>query len=150
MNWILLVMGAIVSIVAAVIVGGLLVPATYDASRTLVVRAKPAAVQRTLLELAQWPVWMALARTPQVETSTEAIVNVSVWTDDQQRASTLRFVIDATPEGTRVTVSDRGTVANPVSRLLRHYVTGHHATADATLRALADALGESATEIISA
>lgn len=144
MNWILLVMGAIVSIVAAVLVGGLLVPATYEAQRTLVVRASVGTVQRALLALAQWPVWMELARTPQVETSTEAVVNVSVWTDDQQRASTLRFMLDARPDGTLVTVSDRGSVSNPVARLLRHYVTGHHATADATLRALAEALGERA------
>lgn len=144
MNWILLVMGAIVSIVAAVIVGGLLLPAAYESSRALVVRAPVSTVHRALLDLPQWPVWMELARTPRVETSTDRLVNASVWTDDQQQVSALRFLIDPQPDGTRITVNDRGVVANPVARLLRQYVTGHHGTADALLRALATTLDERA------
>lgn len=145
MNWILLVMGAIVSVVVAVLVAGFLVPGTYETTRALQLRADWRTVRAALIELAQWPLWMELTRTPRVETSTEQLVNVSVWTDDQQQASTLRFVLDPSVGGTRVVLHERGTISNPVSRLLRHYVTGHHGPAEATLRALAESLNEPAT-----
>jgi hypothetical protein len=144
MNWILLVMGAIVSIGAAVLVAGFLVPGTYETTRTLQLRTDWRTVRGALLELAQWPLWMELTRTPRVETSTEQLVNVSLWTDDQQQSSTLRFVLDPSDGGTRVVLHERGTITNPVSRLLRHYVTGHAGPAEATLRALAEALNEPA------
>jgi hypothetical protein len=144
MNWILLVMGAIVSVVAAVLVAGLLVPASYATARAIVLRADLRTTRAALLDLAQWPVWMELARTPRLETSTDVVVSVTVWTDDQQQAGALQFVLEPFNQGTRVVVRDRGTISNPVSRLLRHYVTGHAGTADALLRALADALNDDA------
>lgn len=143
MNWILLVMGAILSVVAAVIAGGLLLPATYEAQRVMLLRASPETVRKAVRQAADWPVWMSLTRTPQVHEATER-VTLALLTDDQQVASRVELQLKADGTGTRVTAVDRGRVSNPVARLLRHYVTGPYTTLDATLRGLAESLGEPA------
>lgn len=143
MNWILLVMGAIVSVVAAVLVGGSMLPAAYEAKRVLRLTAGAADVQGSLRGVADWPVWMELTRTPQIERDEPSSIVVGMTNDDQQRVGTLQFALASRDGGTVVTATDKGTVSNPVSRLLRHYALGQHATVDAVLRALAEQLGES-------
>lgn len=143
MNWILLVMGAIVSVVAAVLVGGSMLPAAYEAKRAMRLHASAGDVQSALRGVADWPVWMELTRTPQIERDEPSSMVVGMTNDDQQRVGTLQFALASRDGVTVVTATDKGTVSNPVSRLLRHYALGQHATVDAVLRALATEIGES-------
>lgn len=144
MNWILLVMGAIVSVVAAVLVGGSMLPAAYEAKRAMRLPKSADEVQSALRGVANWSVWMDLTRTPHIERDEPSSMLVGMTNDDQQRIGTLQFALASRDGGTVVTATDTGTVSNPVSRLLRHYALGQHATVDAVLRALASELGESA------
>lgn len=143
MYWILLVMGAAVSVVTAVIIGGLLVPATYTVRRHAAVAAPPASVLAALRVLASWPVWMALGRTaePVDEATNERVVTVAVLDDDRREIAQLTLTVAAQGRGSLIEATETGRVGNPVVRLLRHYVTGHHAVADAVLQAIAAQAG---------
>jgi hypothetical protein len=140
MYWILLAMGAIVSIVAAVIVGGLLVPRRYAVTRRLTLSASPARVRAALASVAAWPLWMEQARTPAADADASTI---RVLDDDGSESARIVIALQEAGGGTRVDASESGDVANPATRLLRQYVTGHAALLTAVLRTLAEQVDES-------
>lgn len=151
MYWILLVMGAMVSVVTAVLVGGLLVPATFTVRRAVTLRAAPATAQAALAELAAWPVWMTLTRTPRLDGDVMQAsgpgMAVGVLDDDGAEIARLTLHLARDDAGTVVHATECGRVRNPVARLLRHYGTGHHGVTDAVLRALAARVGDPDAEI---
>jgi hypothetical protein len=55
-----------------------------------------------------------------------------------------RWIYELAPEGdgTRVTVTEEGTVKGALFRFMSRFVFGHHATIDAYLKALGTKLGE--------
>ena len=57
---------------------------------------------------------------------------------------TWTILLTPTAEGSDVTVTEDGWVANPIFRFVSRYVMGHHATMDALLTSVAKTLGEDA------
>jgi uncharacterized protein YndB with AHSA1/START domain len=52
------------------------------------------------------------------------------------------YVVDPTPDGSKLTITERGEVYNPLFRFMSRFVFGHTATIDGYLRALGKKLGE--------
>ncbi|MEO7520908.1 MAG: SRPBCC family protein [Gemmatimonas sp.] len=170
MYWILFVMGALVSVVAALVMGGLATPRLHVASRRMVVRAPVGLVWRTVREVYAYADWRPAL--------TEAVISIGddgeEWRESTRGAST-RFgvTVDEPPHrfgarildddipyvgewtwtfepagnGTLVTITVRGEIGNPMSRFIRTHMTGHAAPIDAYLAALATRVGSPGAEI---
>jgi hypothetical protein len=59
---------------------------------------------------------------------------------DQPFGGTWTFELTAEGQGTRVSLTERGEVYNPIFRFLSHYVFSQTATVESCLAALADSL----------
>lgn len=165
MLWILFVMGTIVAIVVAVIVGGLATPRDHTAGRSIVVPGTPDrvwSVARGVEHYADWrheleDVAVVTDDPNQIrwrEISTRGSLTFGITTDEPPHRFVARildedlpfsgeWVWELTTEGddTRVTITERGRISNPVFRFLRAYVLGHTRSIDSYLRALATHLG---------
>ena len=62
MYWILFVMGTVVAVVVAVLVGGLVTPRGHSATRVLSLKASPEVVWTRVREVAQYAQWRAGVR----------------------------------------------------------------------------------------
>jgi hypothetical protein len=150
MYWILLVMGTVVSVITAIIVGGFLVPKSYTVTRSIVLAASSHDTHAALLACADWPIWMELTRTPHIVSSTGHAVTVAIANDDRVTVAVVQCTLAVDPGGTRVTATDSGEIANPVVRLFRHYVSGHQAIVTAMLVALAASVGDTHASVADA
>ncbi|HYW32997.1 MAG TPA: SRPBCC family protein, partial [Gemmatimonas sp.] len=143
MYWILFVMGVIVAVVIALIVGGLTTPRTHVASRVVRLRATPETVWAIVRDVGSYASWR-----PEVQST---LVEGAEWEESSSRGS-MRFGvthdeppvqfgarildedlafqgewfwrIDADAGGSRVTLTERGEVGNPVFRFIGTHMTG--------------------------
>jgi len=60
---------------------------------------------------------------------------------------TWTYEVDAEGQGSKLTVTEEGWIANPVFRVLTHFVFGYHGTLDSYLAALGRRFGELATPV---
>jgi uncharacterized protein YndB with AHSA1/START domain len=167
MRYVTLTFVALLAIVAVVIVVGYLLPVAHTASREAVIGASPADVYETISDVedyAQW--WPEISRVDLLQSQTgrvrfrqhtasgpiifavdEAVPPSRFVTriadPDQPFGGT--WTIELTPEGagTRVTITERGEVYNPVFRFLSRFVFGYTGTMERCLRALERQLGPS-------
>ncbi len=166
MYWILFVMGALVSLVLAVIVGGFATPRKHVAARSVTVRAAPETVWALVRNVGSYAEWR-----PEIQSS---LVDGEEWQEFTPRR-TLRFGVaeseaprrfvarildddlpftgewtwECTPhaDGTRVTLTERGDIGNPISRFVAAHMTGYTSSIDAALGALAIKVGDAAAKI---
>ncbi len=138
MLWILFIMAAMVAVVVAIIVGGLVTPRDYVVTRTLRLHASAEAVWATIRD-----------------------VDHTDWRDDLDDAhddghddasARSEWSWDITPDGDGILVAmtERGRIGNPLVRFFAAHVTGHTKRIDGYLHALARRHGESAVTIVSA
>jgi hypothetical protein len=161
MYWILFVMGAIAAVVVALIVGGLVTPRDHAVARAIVVPAAPATVWHTIRDIGRYAEWRdeledaAVVDTDQPqprwrETSTRGSVTFGVTQDDPPHRLVAQILDDDLPftgawtwevtadgDGCRITITERGSVGNPVFRFVAAHFLGHTRSLDAYLRALA-------------
>jgi hypothetical protein len=149
MYWILLVMGAIVSLVTAVLLGGAMIPRAYRATRIMTVggdgHRDAATIWRALDRIGEWPLWTEQARTVSIaDAASPSPLRLRVHGDDG--AVRAEIVLSVTPgaAGVEVRATEEGAIANPALRLWRHYVAGHAELVTALLRALGEQIGEAA------
>jgi uncharacterized protein YndB with AHSA1/START domain len=150
--------------VAAVAAIGWMLPVAHVVSRTTVIAAPPAAVYARISEVSGYPRWWSevsrVERLPPVDgrpryrehmssggivfETVEAVAPhrfVSRIADpDQPFGGTWTFELTAEGQGTRVSLTERGEVYNPIFRFLSHYVFSQTATVESCLAALADSL----------
>ena len=170
MYWILFVMGALVAVVAALVMGGLATPRRHTVSRTIVLKAPLDLVWRTVRDVGAYREWR-----PQL---TESVASSGddgpEWRESTRRGS-IRFGVTADepphrfgsrildddlpftgewewrlePAGgaTRVTITERGEIGNPIFRFIATHMRGHTATIDAYLAALATRVGDPGARI---
>jgi hypothetical protein len=154
MKWVLLVIGGLATVVAAIAAVGAMLPRAHKASRTLRLHRPPADV---------WPVV--------TETAQASSVPVDVLESDQPHRIVTRvketerkfggtWTIEIVPvpdlsvssgqaHSTRsgqaacsVTITEDGWVAHPIFRFMSRLVIGHHATMDTMLTQVAKAFNE--------
>ncbi|MES2521555.1 MAG: SRPBCC family protein [Gemmatimonadota bacterium] len=166
MYWILFVMGTIAAVVIALIVGGLTTPRAHVASRIVRLRAAPETVWALVRDVGSYASWR-----PDVQS---IVVDGAEWEESSPRRS-MRFgitqdqppvrfgmrmldddlpytgewlwEIEADGDGSRVTLTERGEVGNPVFRFIGTQMIGHTRSIDAVLRALAIRVGDAEATI---
>ena len=165
MRWVLIVAAVLVSAALAVVVVGMLLPRAHVASRTARVGAPPERVWGVVTAVADFPSWRpdvtgvevlppVSGRAAWRETSRHGRVTYEATEMTPPRRLVTRIAdrdlpyggaweYEITPEGdgSRVTITERGEVYNPVFRFMSRFVFGHTATIDAYLAALTRRLG---------
>lgn len=168
MYWILFVMATLVSVVIAMVVGGLATPRRHTASRTILLPKTPAAkVWETVRNVSAYPDWRDDIQSIEFASDSSELA----WTEySRQGAVSYRATVDEPPsrftalitdddlpysgewqyslssvgEGTRVVITEQGEVGNPIFRFFGAHILGYTRTIDAYLRDLAVQLNEQA------
>jgi uncharacterized protein YndB with AHSA1/START domain len=168
MKWILLSLGLVVLIAGAITLIGLLLPRDHVASTTTLINALPDSVWEALANVSDYPLWRPDVQSVDV-LSTEGALRwrehtrqgaITFERSEEQRPrrlvariadETLPFggtwTYELAPEaqGTRVTITERGYVTNPLFRFMARFVFGHHRTQEHFLRALGRRFGHDVT-----
>ena len=84
------------------------------------------------------PVWLEVAahgKTPfeVTDLETPSRLLTTIVSDGLPYGGTWEYTLESVPEGTRVTITERGVVYNPIFRFVSRFIIGHHATASAYL-----------------
>jgi uncharacterized protein YndB with AHSA1/START domain len=165
----LIVIGVLVALAAAVVLVGARLPRAHTATRSLRLRRSPEAVWAVLTDLDAYPTWRpglrAITRLSDVDGRTRwrehdrhGTVTFEVVAAEPPFRLVTRiadaglpfgggwtYAIEPTPDGSTLTVTEDGEVYNPVYRFVSRFVIGHTATIDRYLTALAGRFGEPAT-----
>jgi len=142
MNWILVVMGAIASIIVAMIVGGLMAPARLDIARTIRIAAPRDRVWQVVREVQHIPDWAPHLPTLEVltETAPEALT-VRLRNDSQEVVGEWRLQLVANEGRTELSVFESSVTTNPIARFLRG-LRNRNARVDSFLSGVAARLGD--------
>jgi len=168
MRWLLVVLGLLVVIAVVIALIGVMLPRDHVASTTTLINAPPESVWEALANVADYPRWRPDVRSVDV-LSTEGALRwrehtgqggMTLERAEEQRPRRLvariadeklpfggTWTYELAPEapGTRVTVTERGYVTNPIFRFMARYVFGHHRTQEDFLRALGRRFGHDVT-----
>jgi uncharacterized protein YndB with AHSA1/START domain len=167
LKWPLLAVLIPVTIVALIALLGWSLPRDHIAARTACIRQPPDAVFAAISDVASGPSWRKtlskVEMLPAVDGRTRfrefsgsegitmEIAEVAQPTrmvtriadPDQPFGGTWTFELTPEDAGTRLTITERGEVYNPIFRALARFVFGHTSTIDDYLRALGSKFGES-------
>jgi hypothetical protein len=170
MKWTLIVVGGIAALIALVAVGGLLLPRDHVAAMSARVAATPESVWATLTDPVSFPSWRR--DVTKVEMLPAAATGPS-WREHSSDGR-ITFVTDVLepphrmvgriadktlpfggsweyriepdgPSSSKVTIIERGSVYNPIFRVMSRYVFGHTATIEKFLRSLGKKYGAEPT-----
>jgi uncharacterized protein YndB with AHSA1/START domain len=168
MKWILLSVAFVVLIAGTITVIGLMLPRDHVAATSTHINAPPESVWQALANVSEYPGWRPDVRSVDV-LSTEGALRwrehtrqgaITLERSEEQRPrrlvgriadETLPFggtwTYELAPEaqGTRVTITERGYVTNPIFRFMARFVFGHHRTQEDFLRALGRRFGHEVT-----
>jgi uncharacterized protein YndB with AHSA1/START domain len=156
MKWLFLAVAIVAVIVGVAALVGASLPRDHVARRSLHVRRPPADVWTLVADVAQAPAWRAdvrrIERAPDREGRQVWIEHgsngpmtfeilesvpphrfVTRMVDSTMFGGTWTFAIEPAADGSTLTVSENGWVANPLFRIMSTYVFGHYATIDAYL-----------------
>jgi uncharacterized protein YndB with AHSA1/START domain len=128
-----MLLGAMVAVAAV----GYLLPVQHEASRTADFKTPPAAVYALISDVDTYATWW-----PENETKVEVIEAVppsrfvTRIVGETAFGGTWTMEIAPTPSGSRLTMTERGEVYNPVFRTLSKFVFGHASTMESCLQAL--------------
>ncbi len=160
------VIGVIAAIILVISLIGFALPRDHVAARSAILKAPPDSVWAALIETKSYPAWRSDVATvtelPPADGKRswkESSKNSSIMyvAEEEQRPSTLvsRIANDDLPfggtwtyalapegSGTRITITERGWVSNPIFRFVSHFVLGETATMDRFLGALGKRFGE--------
>jgi hypothetical protein len=163
-----IVVGCLAGLVAAVAAIGMALPKAHVASRSVRLRRGPPEVWDAIHDVRRFSEWRPglerVERLPDadgrprwkevgshgaitfelVEASAPARMVTRIADPSLPFGGSWTYVVDPTPEGSRLTIVEQGEVYNPLFRFMSRFVFGHTATIDAYLAALAARLGEGA------
>jgi hypothetical protein len=138
MRWVLIIVGGLVLLIVIVAAIGATLPRTHTASRTLRVRRPPQ------------DAWTAIT---QAMTTSDVPVDIvendpprklvsKVKETEKMFGGTWTVAVAPLENGSTVTITEDGWVANPIFRFVSRFVMGHHATMDGMLKSVAKNFGE--------
>lgn len=160
MKWILVVIGVIAVAIAIVVAIGYSLPVAHTAQRSVTLRALPETVWAAITNVAAFPTWRTditaveplppvngLPAWREVQNGDRITYNVTRWTPPVSMVSWIadkglpfggEWEYELAPDGsgTRLTITERGEVYNPVFRFVSRFVMGHTATIDGYVAAL--------------
>ena len=168
MKWVLLLLGVVVVVAAVITLIGVMLPRDHVASTTTLLNAPPDSVWEALVNVGDYPRWRPDVRSVDV-LSTEGALRwrentrqgaITFERAEEQRPRRLvsriadenlafggTWTYELAPEarGTRLTITERGYVTNPMFRFMARFMFGHHKTQEDFLRALGRKLGHDVT-----
>jgi len=169
MRWVLGIGLVLVAVVAVIVITGLLLPKAHVAARSARYAAAPDALWATLINAKAFPTWRPdLQRVETLpdengqrgwrEHGKDGVIPYRV-TESVARSRLVTRIADPrlpfggtwtyelAPDGTgtRLTITERGEVYNPIFRFVSRFFLGYTGTMDAFLRALGTKHGESIT-----
>ena len=172
MKWMLIVLIVLVALVAVVALVGAMVPRDHVAGASITLRQPPESVWKVIRDLGGVPQWWsetkASVRTADKDGHERWEQDVGgfkmaavVETDEPPRRLVTRidsppgasfggswtYEIAPVPEGCRMTVTERGWIANPVFRFMSRFIFGYYGTQEKYLRALGKKFGETVTPV---
>lgn len=173
MKWVLVVIGGLMGVVVLVALIGAFIPRDHMAASSVVIRQPPDSVWRTMRDLARLSTWWSeMQDSRRVEDSagrevweqrmkngfvmrgivTESVAPIRFVTtiDSPPHApfgGSWTYEIQPVPEGSRVTVTERGWIANPIFRFMSKLVFGYYRTQDGYLAALGRKFGEAVVAV---
>jgi uncharacterized protein YndB with AHSA1/START domain len=166
MRWILWSITLFMLLLGAVVIAGGLVSREHQVARTVELAAPPETVFAVIADLEDMPAWRPeVVRVERVPNPTDSLPTYRelgvrgpvTWAVVEARpparlAVSIRgagpgfegtWIFDVAPasQGTRLTITERGEIDNPVFRFLSRFVVGYGKGLDAYLEALARHLG---------
>ncbi len=132
MYWILFIMAAVAAIVIALVVGGLATPRSHVVARATIIPATPDAVWTSIRDLVQHGF---LAFDVTAEDAPHRLV-ADTLDDNLQVSGNWTWTMQPEGDGTRVTITTRGSIENPVVRFVASLM-GHGKVPDRFLHELA-------------
>ena len=140
MRTILLIAAGLALLLIIVAAIGAALPRDHTASRTLRVRRAPQDV---------WPVVKRVTAASSVpvdvlEEDPPRRLVTRVKETEKMFGGTWTVAIAPMPDGSELTITENGWVANPVFRFVSRFIIGHHATMDDVLKQVAAALDQPA------
>lgn len=173
MKWVFIAVGALIAIVLVIVIVGTLLPRDHIATVTARIAGVPDSVWRTITDVAEHPTWRSDVRRVELlpptdgkttwreHSSNGAILMVADRAEPPRRlvtriadeklpyGGTWDFVITPSgDQGSVVTITERGSVYNPVFRFVSRFILGHTATMDTYLRALGRKFGGDVTPTV--
>lgn len=170
MKWTLIIAGVLVGIVLVVVLMGTMLPRDHVASTSATIPAPPDSVWHAITDVAAAPQWRDVKRVeilsrngeafrwrevsgfgPITFVQEEAVAPrrfVSRIADtDQGFGGTWTFEIEPAANASRVTITERGFVSNPLFRFMSRFVFGYHGAQESYLRALGKKFGGAVTPV---
>ena len=169
MRWLPLALGTLVVVALVVTAAGAALPRAHVASRAITVPVPPERVWEALTDVAAFPRWRGDVTAVELlpardgrpawrESSRHGRITFELVSAERPRRLTTviadrdlpfggswDYALARQGSGTRVVVTERGEVHNPLFRFLSRYVFGHTATIDAYLTALGRHFGAEVT-----
>lgn len=136
MKWILWIVVSLVAAVGVIAVVGYLLPVGHEASRSAEFNKPPEAVYALISDLQNYRAWW-----PENETEVEVVEAappakfVTRIVGETDFGGTWTMEIVPTSGGSRLTITERGEVYNPIFRTLAKFVFGHASTMESCLAA---------------
>ena len=165
MRIILIVLGALAALVAAVVAIGMTLPQNHTAARTAHLSAPPETVWALITDVSRFPEWRSGITSVEtiesggaptwreVSKNDRMTYEAVVWEAPTHLVAHIadkglpfggswdyRLAPDGT--GTRITITENGEVYNPLFRFVSKYVMGHTATIDKYLKDLSTKVGD--------
>lgn len=172
MKWILILVGVVAGLVLVIAIIGALLPKDHVATVAAQISASPTAVWTVITDPPGYPSWRAdvtkVEMLPPVPTGPSwreysrhgAITMVVDLADPPHRLIGRiadkglpfggRWIYTIVPQGaaSEVTITEEGTVRNPIFRFVSRFVMGHTASLEAYLRALGRRFGSEPTPTV--
>ena len=164
MKWLLIVVGVLVLIVAAIAVIGAMLPQNHVATRTAQLSLSPDRVWPIGTDVSNYPAWrrgvdsVERLAAPQLKwrevsggdritfeaTTLDAPSHFVTHIADKELpfGGTWDYRLEPAGTGSRITITENGEVYNPIFRFVSRYFMGHTATIDKYLTALARRTGD--------
>jgi len=136
MKWILWAMLSLVAIVGVIAFIGYFLPVAHESSRSAEFNRPPEAVFALIADPNGYSGWWkdADVKTAIVESVPPSKL-VTKIVDETQFGGTWTFEIVPTASGSRLTITERGEIYNPIFRALARHVFGYAGTMEACLQA---------------
>ena len=136
MKWALGVLISLIAVVAVIAIAGTFLPVEHEASRSAEFSRPPEVVYALISDLPNYPSWW-----PENQTKVEVVEALpprrfmTRIVGESQFGGTWTMEIVRTASGSRLTITERGEVYNPVFRTLARFVFGYTSTMESCLAA---------------
>jgi uncharacterized protein YndB with AHSA1/START domain len=136
MKWILWIVVSLVAVIGVVTLVGYLLPVHHEVSRSAEFNRPPEAVYALIADLKNYSAWW-----PENQTNVEVVEAVppakfvTKIVGETDFGGTWTMEIVPTSGGSRLTITERGEIYNPIFRTLARFVFGYTSTMESCLAA---------------